>query len=77
MDSDAEFIFVSPEKIDEVVKETDATPFNAKSVKLGHRNGKCSFEVIIEEYGLSDPTLLELAKIVHTADTGETEVAPE
>ncbi|MCS7374367.1 MAG: chromate resistance protein, partial [archaeon GB-1845-036] len=43
----------------------------------GHRNGNCSFEVIIEEYGLSDPALLELAKIVHTADTGETEVAPE
>jgi len=77
IDPEAEFIFVPPEKIDEVVRETGAIPFDAKGVKLGHRDGKCSFEVIIEEYGLDDPALLELAKIVHTADTGEVEVAPE
>ena len=35
-----------------VVRETGAIPFDAKGVKLGHRDGKCSFEVIIEEYGL-------------------------
>ena len=32
------------------------------------KNGKCSFESIIEKYGLTYPALLRLAKIVHAAD---------
>ncbi|MHA1710603.1 MAG: chromate resistance protein ChrB domain-containing protein [Candidatus Freyarchaeota archaeon] len=52
-------------------------PFDAPGVKLGHRDGKCSFETIIEEYKLKDPVLHELAKIVHSADTRDIELAPE
>ncbi len=77
IDSQAEFIFVSTEKIEEVVKVQGAIPFDAPRVKLGHKNGKCSFETIIEEYRLEDPVLHELAKIVHSADTRDTELAPE
>jgi len=77
IDPQAEFIFVSTEKIDEVVKTQGAIPFDASGVKLGHKNGKCSFETIIEEYRLEDPVLHELAKIVHSADTRDTELAPE
>ena len=77
IDSQAEFIFVSTEKIEEVVKVHGAIPFDAPGVKLGHKNGKCSFETIIEEYRLEDPVLLELAKIVHSADTSDVELAPE
>ena len=77
IDSQAEFIFVSTEKIEEVVKAHGAIPFDAPGVKLGHKNGKCSFETIIEEYRLEDPVLHELAKIVHSADTRDTELAPE
>ncbi|MGC9346013.1 MAG: chromate resistance protein ChrB domain-containing protein [Candidatus Bathyarchaeales archaeon] len=77
IDPQAEFIFVPTEKIEEVVKTQGATPFDAPGVKLGHRDGKCSFETIIEEYRLKDPMLHELAKIVHSADTRDTELAPE
>jgi len=77
IDPQAEFIFVSPERIEEVVKTHGATPFDAPRVRLGHRNGKCSFETIIEEYHLDDPVLHELAKIVHSADTCDTELALE
>ncbi len=55
----------------------NAIPFDVKGVKLGHRDGKCSFESIIEEYNLKDPALLELAKIVHAADTHDYKEAPE
>lgn len=44
---------------------------------MGHRDRKCSFETIIEEYNLKDPVLHELAKIIHSADTHDTQVAPE
>lgn len=77
IDPQADFIFVPTEKIGEVVKDQGATPFDAPGVKLGHRDGKCSFETIIEEYGLEDPVLHELAKIVHSADTRDTRLAPE
>ncbi len=77
IDPEAEFIFVPTERIEEVAKKHGAIPFDAPGVKLGHRDGKCSFETIIEEYKLKDPVLHELAKIVHSADTRETELAPE
>ncbi len=77
IDPQAEFIFVSTEKIEEIVKAQGAIPFDAPGVKLGHKNGKCSFETIIEEYRIEDPVLHELAKIVHSADTRDTELAPE
>jgi len=68
IDSEAEFIFVPRSQVERVAEETGAIPFDAPNVKLGHRDGKCSFETIIEEFGLTDPALLRLAKIVHAAD---------
>ena len=77
IDLQAEFIFVPVEKIEDIVKTQGAIPFDTPGVKLGHHNSKCSFETIIEEYKLKDPVLKELAKIVHSADTRDTELAPE
>jgi hypothetical protein len=77
IDPQAEFIFAPTEKIEEIAKTKEAIPFDALEVKLGHRNGKCSFETIIDEYKLKDPVLHELAKIVHSADTNDTTLSPE
>jgi len=68
VDSDAEFLFVPKSQIKQVVEETGATPFDAPGVELGHHDGKCSFETIIEHFGLTDKALLRLAQIVHSAD---------
>ena len=68
VDSDAEFLFVPKSEVNEAVEETGAIPFDAPGVELGHHDGKCSFEAIIEKYGLTDPALIRLAKIVHAAD---------
>jgi len=68
VDSEAEFLFVPKSQIQRVVEETGAIPFDAPGVELGHRDGKCSFETIVEHYGLTDGALLRLAKIVHSAD---------
>ena len=40
-------------------------------MELGHKDGRCSFESIILKYGLKEPGLLRLAKIVHSADVSE------
>jgi hypothetical protein len=68
VDSEAEFLFVPKSQIQRVAEETGAIPFDAPGVELGHRDGKCSFEAILEHYGLADKALLRLGRIVHAAD---------
>lgn len=69
IDNEAEFLFAPTSQIEQIVKETSAIPFDAPGVELGHgEDGRCSFESIILKYGLKEPGLLRLAKIVHAAD---------
>ncbi len=77
VDPEAEFLFVPPEKVKETAEKQKATPFDAQGVELGHRGDRCSFDAIIEKYRLTDPALLELAKIVRAADTNRMDLAPE
>ena len=76
VDPQAEFQFVPSEKISEA-ERNGAIPYDAKGVELGHHGEKCSFDAIIEKYKLTDPALLELAKIVRAADTDRFDLAPE
>ena len=71
IDSEAEFLFVPRSQIDQVAQETEAIPFDAPNVELGHHEGRCSFESIILKYDLKDAGLLRMAKIVHAADVAE------
>ena len=68
VDNEAEFLFVPKSQVERVAKEPCAIPFDAPGVELGHRDGKCSFESIVEKYDLQDPALLRMAKIIHAAD---------
>jgi hypothetical protein len=77
IDPKAEFIFVPAEKIEETVKKEKAIPYDAPGVELGHQGDKCSFDAIVEKYKITDPAVLELAKIVRAADTDKMEMAPE
>ncbi|MGH2523360.1 MAG: chromate resistance protein ChrB domain-containing protein [Anaerolineales bacterium] len=71
VDNEAEFLFVPKSQVDHVALETGAIPFDAPGVELGHHEGRCSFESIMLKYGLTDPALARLAKIVHAADVAE------
>ena len=64
IDPDAEFVFV--EDPDEV--PADATAFDMRGVELSHRGGECTFEVLLDRYGLDDPVLRAIGRIVHEAD---------
>jgi len=68
IDSEAEFIYVAKNQVEKVVTEMGAIPYDVPNVELGHKNGKCSFESIVEKYELTDPALLRLAQIIHAAD---------
>jgi hypothetical protein len=43
----------------------------------GHRGEACTFDVMIEEFGLGSAALLRLAAIVRGADTARLDLAPE
>ncbi len=61
----------------DIAKEQNAIPFDVPNVELGHHDGKCSFDAIIEKYNLEDRALQELAKIVRGADTDQPDPPPE
>jgi hypothetical protein len=69
VDSDARFLFVPANQVEIVAKQENAIPFDIPGCELGHYDKKCSFEAIIEKYGLTDKALARLAKIVNAADT--------
>ena len=71
VDSEAEFVFAPKGEIDRIAAESRAIPFDAPGVELGHHAGRCSFESILLKYGLTDPALNRLARIVHAADVAE------
>ena len=71
VDNEAKFLFVPKSQIEKVAAETDAIPFDAPGVELGHKDGRCSFESIMLKYDLKDPALVRMAKIVHSADVEE------
>jgi len=47
IDAQAEFNFVAPEKIADVVQSRGATAFDAPGVGLGHHGAECSFDAIV------------------------------
>ena len=79
IDPDAEFLFVPPDQVLEVARTQDAVSFDANDARYTHRDGLCTFEVLVAEHGLAerDPSLAELARIVHAADiSGEEATHP-
>lgn len=67
VDPDAEFVFVE----DPSDVPADATPFDMRDVELSHHGGDRSFETILHRYGLQDPVLWDLARLVHEADLAD------
>ncbi len=69
IDSDAEILYVPKEEVVAVAEAESAHSFDAPGARYEHRDGKCTFEVLIDDYELGDdPALVRLAKIVHAAD---------
>lgn len=68
VDPEAEFLFVPGDQVMAVAELQGATPYDIPDVELGHVDGRCSFESILVKYGLEDPGLEVLARIVHGAD---------
>ena len=72
IDADAEIVYVPRDEVLTYAEREGAISFDAPGARYTHRDGLCSFEVIVEEYGLgTDPALALVAKVVHGADVSE------
>jgi len=72
IDPGAEFLYVPRDEVLETAKREGAHSYDAPGAKYTHRDGKCSFDVLVEEFGLAnDAALVQLAEIVHAADVSE------
>src|SRR4030042_745927 len=76
VDSNAEFLFVPKSKVIEIAEKTGAIPFDTEGAELHHRGDRCTFNAIIEDYQLSDESLLRMAKVINAADTGRLDADP-
>jgi rhodanese-related sulfurtransferase len=77
VDPGAVFLFVAAQEVEAVAERFAATPFDVEDVLFSHRGELCTFDVMIEEFGLATPPLLRLATIVRAADTARLDLAPE
>jgi hypothetical protein len=69
IDPDAEILYVPKEDVLAVADAEGAHSFDAPGARYDHRDGKCTFEVLIDDHGLdTDRALARLARIVHAAD---------
>ncbi len=77
VDPNAVFLFVAPSEVAGVVEKFAATPFDVDGVFWSHRGEFCTFDVMVEEFGLATEPLMRLATIVRGADTARLDLAPE
>lgn len=67
IDPEAQFVFVT----DPAEVPDDAVAFDMRGAELSHHGGDCSFETILRRYGVDDPVMWDLARIVHEADLAD------
>ena len=80
VDPTAVFLFVNPSDVQGVAERFAATPFDieGEGVIWSHRGELCTFDVMVEAFGLSAlQPLQRLAAIVRGADTARPDLAPE
>ena len=73
VDPAAEFLFVEPEEVARVERETGAVGFDAPGARYPHKDdrGRCSFEALVDAHCADDVALRQLALIVRSADFPE------
>ncbi|MEK9753207.1 MAG: chromate resistance protein ChrB domain-containing protein [Rhodospirillaceae bacterium] len=78
VDREAVFLFVQASEVMAVADKFGATPFDVDGAHWNHRGDKCTFDAMVEDWGLAaDPALVRLAQVVRGADTGRPDLTPE
>ena len=77
IDPNAEFFYVpAPAVFDEALR-LDAIAYDIPGAPISHEGELCSFDTLKNAFGLHDPGLATLARIVRGADTDRLDLAPQ
>jgi hypothetical protein len=71
IDPEAEIIYVPRDQVLDYAEREGAISFDAPGARYTHRDGKCSFETLVEEYRVDDPAVALMARVIHGADVSE------
>jgi hypothetical protein len=71
IDPEAEIVYLPRDEVLAYADREGAASFDAPGAKYTHRDGKCSFETLVEEYHIDDPAIALMATVVHGADVSE------
>ena len=77
VDRNADFLFVSPAEVMGVADRYHAVPFDIEDTFWSHRGDACTFDTMLDEFGLHTPALDCLAQVIRAADTNRHGEAPE
>lgn len=78
IDPEASFLYVPTEQVFHVARSTGAIAYDIPGAEpFSHDGELCSFDAFLNVYGISDPALDALARIVRGADTARLELAPQ
>lgn len=80
IDPMAEFHFVEAEWVVDIAEEMGAIPFDVDGVTYSQRGEDgdlCSVDRLLDLFGIEDPALRHLARIVRGADKGDLALAPQ
>jgi rhodanese-related sulfurtransferase len=77
IDPSAVFLFVTASEVESVGERFGAVPFDIEGAHWSHRGELCTFDVMIEEFGLGIDALHHLSTIVRAADTDRLDLSLE
>jgi hypothetical protein len=78
IDPQAEFLYVPTERVLAIAAETGAIAYDIPGAEpFSHDGEQCSFDAFLTIFGLAEPALERLARIVRGADTGQPELTPQ
>lgn len=77
VDPRAVFLFVDASEVPAVAEHFNAAAFDIDGVFWSHRGERCTFDTMLEEFGLASGALDRLATIIRAADTARLDLAPQ
>lgn len=77
IDPSATFLYVAAPEVQGVADHFGATPFDIEGVRFSHRGDRCSFDALLEDFGLKSEALDRLATVIRAADTDRHDLSPQ
>jgi hypothetical protein len=77
IDPNARILYVPTAQVLDTAAREGGVAYDIPGAPISHEGELCSFDVLLDRFGLDDPSLRALALIVRGADTDRHDLAPE